>query len=42
LSDSEHREITDPHVRKKVRQALSGKHPAPALPQIRYHGNPAA
>lgn len=40
IMDDHHRKLDDPFIIKKIREALRGEHPAPPLPQVRYHGSP--
>jgi hypothetical protein len=41
ITDDMHKKIEDPHMLKLIRASLRGEHPAPALPNIRYHGDPS-
>jgi hypothetical protein len=40
ITDEFNKKIDDPFLLKRIREALRSQHPAPALPHIRYHGQP--
>lgn len=40
IEDEFSKRVEDPFLLKRIREALRGKHSAPPLPHIRYHGNP--
>lgn len=41
ITDAQHHRVEDPFVLRSVLAALRKQNPAPPLPAIRYHGDPA-